>query len=164
MIYFLDCFLILLRYHVPLPCFVVCLLLFFNGMQDISTVLCSEICIHYAEWFEFTFYLQTNTFSPFLHLTGYFIILDIGLCMRVWCEQHRRRKPRVWLFKPNFLPYMENIEQDSIVREVDNIIQWISLYLVNSELRFVITYPLDGGLFVKMELSALYYDFNRTIL
>ena len=123
-----------------------------------------SVGVHYAEWFDFTFYLQTNTFSSFLHLTRYFIILDIGLCMRVWCEQHRRRKPRVWLFKPNFLPYMENIEQDSIVREVDNIIQWISLYLVNSELRFVITYPLDGGLFVKMELSALYYDFNRTIL
>ena len=59
---------------------------------------------------------------------------------------------------------MENIEQDPIVRGVDNTIQWISLYLVNSELRFVITFPLDGSLFVKMELSALYYDFNMTIL
>ena len=59
---------------------------------------------------------------------------------------------------------MENIEQDPIVRGVDNTIQWISLYLVNSELRFVITYPQDGGLFVKMELSAFYYDFNMTIL
>lgn len=59
---------------------------------------------------------------------------------------------------------MENIEQDPIVRGVDNTIQWISLYLVNSELRFVITFPLDGGLSVKMELSALYYDFNMTIL
>ena len=59
---------------------------------------------------------------------------------------------------------MENIEQDPIVRGVDNTIQWISLYLVNSELSFVITSPLDGGLFVKMELSALYNDFNMTIL
>lgn len=59
---------------------------------------------------------------------------------------------------------MENIEQDPIVRGEDNTIQWISLYLVNSELSFVITSPLDGGLFVKMELSALYYDFNMTIL
>ena len=53
---------------------------------------------------------------------------------------------------------MENIEKDPIVRGVDNTIQWISLYLVNSDL------PLDGGLFVKVELSALYYDFNKTIL
>ena len=52
-------------------------------------------------------------------------------------------------FNSNCVPLMENIYQAMVVWRLDNTIQWINLYTVDSELRDVLlSHPLDSDLFV----------------
>ena len=53
-------------------------------------------------------------------------------------------------FNSNCVPLMENIYQAMVVWRLDNTIQWINLYTVDSELRDVLlSHPLDSDLFVE---------------